>query len=142
MTANELHQAAQYFDKKYPKEIQGFSKISSRVLNMCEVKALEYVYSMKRLNKPFHQKLIMIVKNNKNYVLTFTSPTEDYFDFVMLVAVIVALYSSIQCLAASVRFDSLLSLLVSLFQLKYYFLFPHITAREKMSQQLFNVSTG
>ncbi|MBW1932668.1 MAG: hypothetical protein JRI56_06570 [Deltaproteobacteria bacterium] len=40
------------------------------------------------------------------------------------------------------RLDSLLPLLMSLFQLKYYFFFGHITAREKMSQQIFDVCAG
>ena len=78
MTANEWQQVALFFDREYPKQFSGFKKISSKVLNISGVDALEYVYDTKRINKPFRQKSVTIVKNKRNYVLTFTSPRESY----------------------------------------------------------------
>lgn len=69
-------------------------------------------------------------------------PTYAYFDFVMLIVVVIVLRPIIFWLATGVRLDRLQPLFVPLFQLKYHFFFGHITARKEMSQQFFNVRTG
>lgn len=78
VTKSELSELKDSLDRQYPNMFRNFKKVSSRIVSISGVNALEYVMDTDRLSTTMRQKSLMIIKNQKNYVLTFTSQKTHY----------------------------------------------------------------
>ena len=76
----ELEDLARTMDVENPKQLPGFSKISSGIISVSGVNALEYVLEVRRGDMLLRQKSVLLIKNRRDYVLTFTAPKDQYND--------------------------------------------------------------
>jgi len=78
LTADELEQLEVMLDGEYPKIFTGFKKISAKLLTVAGVQSLEYVAEVDRVGKLLRVKGVMLVKEGRQVILTFTAPSESF----------------------------------------------------------------
>jgi ankyrin repeat protein len=78
VNASQLREFEREIDKSYPGQYPGFVKVSSSVVTVSGLPALEYVMDVKRIDKALRQRLVIVINKGTGYLLTFTSPLEMY----------------------------------------------------------------
>ncbi|HEX4962150.1 MAG TPA: ankyrin repeat domain-containing protein [Thermoanaerobaculia bacterium] len=73
----ELEGLARTMDKN-PQHLPGFSKIYSGIVPVSGQDALEYVLEVRRGRMTLRQRSVLLIKNGRDYVITFTAPKELY----------------------------------------------------------------
>lgn len=65
-------------DTEFPKHYPGFKKVSAFVTRIAGGVGIEYVMENKRLDTILRQREIIIIKNKRSFILTFTASKDSY----------------------------------------------------------------
>lgn len=78
LTKSELSDLQVMMDRQYPNMFESFRKLSSQLVRISDVNALEYVMDTGRSGTTMRHKSLMITKSRRNYVVTFTAQQEHF----------------------------------------------------------------
>lgn len=73
-----LREMINSLDQEYPKHYQGFKKISAQLIEKAGGVGVEYIMDNEWGTTELRQKIILLIKNAKSFIWTFTSPKSKY----------------------------------------------------------------
>ncbi len=75
---SELQGMIEFLDQEYQQRYQGFRKIHANIVEIAGGKGVEYLMDTEREGTKLRQKVLLLIKNSKSFIWTFTAHRDRY----------------------------------------------------------------